>query len=70
MNGHNSNVRTLMAADLNIAEIPFDGGSLRYRYAAYLSPDGACWIRHDLFQSFHENGALASEGHYVRGKEI
>ena len=56
-------------SELNIAEIPFDDGSVRYRYARKMSPDGTRWIREGLFQAFHENGALASEGRYVDGVE-
>jgi antitoxin component YwqK of YwqJK toxin-antitoxin module len=55
--------------DLNIAEIPFEGGAIRYRYARKLSDDGRRWIREGLFQAFHENGRLASEGSYHEGRE-
>ena len=55
--------------DLNIAEIPYESGAIRFRYSRYLSDDGAKWIRHGLFQAFHENGALASEGNYTHGVE-
>lgn len=54
---------------LHIAEIPYDTGRLRYRYARYPSPDGTTWVRHGLFQAFHPNGQLASEGYYEHGKE-
>ena len=56
-------------ADLSIAEIPFDDGGIRYRYARKMSPDGLRWIRDGLFQAFHPNGALASEGTYCEGLE-
>ena len=56
-------------ADLNIAEIPFESGEVRFRYSRYLGEDGTSWIRHGLFRAFHENGNLASEGSYVHGKE-
>lgn len=58
-----------MKADLNIAEIPYDTGEIRYRYSRYMSEDGTRWIRHGLFRAYHQNGALASEGHYVDGAE-
>jgi antitoxin component YwqK of YwqJK toxin-antitoxin module len=57
-----------MASDrdvLNIAEIPHQDGSLRFRYSRYLSADGKKWVRHGLFHAFHANGQLASEGEYV-----
>lgn len=54
---------------LHIAEIPFENGSIRYRYARKLSFDGTRWIRDGLFHAFHENGSLASEGHYAEGVE-
>ena len=55
--------------DLNIAEVPYESGEIRFRYSRYLSPDSTRWIRHGLFLAYHENGNLASEGHYVDGKE-
>lgn len=56
-------------SDLNIADIPYPSGGIQFRYSRYLSSDGAKWIRHGLFQAFHENGALASEGMYEHGAE-
>src|SRR5262245_35559625 len=55
--------------DLHIAEIPFESGQVQFRYARYLADDGQRWIRHGLFQAFHESGALASEGAYKHGLE-
>ncbi|WP_425254001.1 toxin-antitoxin system YwqK family antitoxin [Janthinobacterium sp. NFX145] len=55
--------------DLNIAEIFYETGDVRFRYARYLSPDGARWIRHGLFTEFHRNGQLASQGMYADGVE-
>ena len=55
--------------DLNIAESPFDDGSIRFRYARKLSDDGARWIRHGLFVAYHPNGGVASEGQYEDGLE-
>ena len=56
-------------ADLNIAEIPYPSGQIRFRYSRYLSSDGSNWIRHGIFRAYHENGALASEGTYEHGVE-
>jgi antitoxin component YwqK of YwqJK toxin-antitoxin module len=61
-----------MASDkdvLNIAEIPHEDGSLRFRYSRYLSQDGRRWIRHGLLRAFNRNGQLASEGEYEEGLE-
>jgi antitoxin component YwqK of YwqJK toxin-antitoxin module len=55
--------------DLNIAEIPYDTGEIRFRYSRYLSQDGSRWIRHGLFRAYHRNGQLASEGYYIDGLE-
>ena len=56
-------------ADLELAEICYESGALRYRYARYLAQDGNRWIRHGLFVAYHENGAIASEGTYEHGVE-
>lgn len=56
-------------ADLNIAEIPYESGTIKFRYARVMSPDKARWIRHGLFIAYHENGAVASEGQHVDGME-
>ncbi len=55
--------------DLNIAEILYETGEVRFRYARYLSPDGAKWIRHGLFTELHMNGQLISQGMYADGLE-
>lgn len=54
---------------LNIAEIAYESGELKFRYARRLSANGAGWIRDGLFQSFHKNGQLSSEGQYRDGLE-
>ncbi|WP_407071275.1 toxin-antitoxin system YwqK family antitoxin [Xanthomonas arboricola] len=64
----NSGVRPLMA-DLNIAEIPYESGVVRFRYSRCLSADGSRWVRHGLFCAYHEDGSLASEGIYEQGQE-
>ena len=58
-----------MGDDLQIAEVPYPSGSLRCRYARYLSDDGKRWIRHGLFSAYYENGARKSEGAYKHGLE-
>lgn len=55
--------------DLEIAEIPHENGTVRFRYARYLSDDGTRWIRHGLFVAYSEDGAVRSEGHYEHGLE-
>jgi antitoxin component YwqK of YwqJK toxin-antitoxin module len=52
-----------------IVEIPYENGQVRFRYERYLSHDGTKWIRHGLFQAYHPNGQLASEGLYEQGLE-
>lgn len=54
---------------LHIAEIPYEDGTIRFRYARILSADGTRWIRHGLFSAHHPDGTLASEGMYVDGQE-
>jgi antitoxin component YwqK of YwqJK toxin-antitoxin module len=56
-------------ADLNIAEIPYESGGMRYRYARVLSADGSHWVKHGLFVHYAENGRVISEGQFVHGKE-
>ncbi|WP_343610936.1 hypothetical protein [Novosphingobium sp.] len=58
-----------MMSELNIAEIPYEDGTIRYRYARYMAEDGTRWIRHGMFCAYHPDGTLASEGNYVDGKE-
>jgi hypothetical protein len=65
----NGTCRMTETTTLHIAEIPYDSGSVQYRYSRRLSPDGQRWIRHGRFESFAENGTLLSEGHYIDGKE-
>jgi antitoxin component YwqK of YwqJK toxin-antitoxin module len=56
-------------ADLNIAEIPYEWGGMRYRYARVLSEDGSGWVKHGLFVHYAESGNVISEGQFVHGKE-
>ena len=58
-----------MDTELNIAEIPYESGSIRYRYARVLSADRTKWIRHGLFVEYHETGTVIAEGAYVQGQE-
>lgn len=59
----------LIAYDLNIAEIRYEGGSVRFRYSRLLSEDGTRWIRHGMFVEYAEDGTIISEGSYVNGLE-
>jgi antitoxin component YwqK of YwqJK toxin-antitoxin module len=56
-------------AELNIAEIPYESGSIRFRYSRFLAPDGQRWLRHGRFVEYAENGSVISEGQYVDGQE-
>jgi antitoxin component YwqK of YwqJK toxin-antitoxin module len=56
-------------AELNIAEVLYPSGALRYRYSRYLAADGRRWIRHGLFVEYREDGTIASEGTYEHGVE-
>jgi antitoxin component YwqK of YwqJK toxin-antitoxin module len=56
-------------AELNIAEIPYKSGAVRYRYSRVLAPDGRQWLRRGLFVEYSEVGGVLSEGKYVDGKE-
>ncbi|WP_084187244.1 toxin-antitoxin system YwqK family antitoxin [Andreprevotia chitinilytica] len=58
-----------MVGDLSIAEILYETGEMCFRYSRYKASDGSRWIRHGLFRAYHQNGNLASEGHYADGKE-
>lgn len=55
--------------ELNIAEIPYAAGPVRFRYARVMAPDGSRWIRHGLFVEYSETGRVLSEGQYVDGQE-
>lgn len=55
--------------DMQIAEIPYPSGTIRFRYSRYLAADGSAWVRHGMFRAYHEDGALASEGNYEHGQE-
>ena len=58
-----------MEDTLHIAEIPYDTGELRFRYARKLSPDGTKWIREGLFFEYSRSGGILSEGEYIDGLE-
>ena len=55
--------------DLNIAEIHYDSGAIKFRYSRVLSLDGTRWVLHGFFLAYHVNGNVASEGHFTDGKE-
>ncbi len=59
----------MTSSDLHIAEVPWPSGATRYRYARYLSECGTKWVRHGLFESYHEFGGIASTGQYENGQE-
>jgi antitoxin component YwqK of YwqJK toxin-antitoxin module len=56
-------------ADLHITEIPYDSGSIHFRYSRMLSDDSTRWIRHGLFVEYSGSGTVLAEGRYVKGKE-
>jgi antitoxin component YwqK of YwqJK toxin-antitoxin module len=58
-----------MDTELNLAEIPYESGTVKFRYARYMAADGTRWVRHGLFVAYHESGAVKSEGDYVHGNE-
>ena len=58
-----------MSTTLNLAEIPYESGSVHFRYARVMSEDGTRWIRSGLFVEYSEEGVVLSEGTYVDGIE-
>jgi antitoxin component YwqK of YwqJK toxin-antitoxin module len=54
---------------LHIAEIPYESGEIRFRYARRVSDDGTKWIRHGRFVEYSKTGQVLSEGEYVDGLE-
>jgi antitoxin component YwqK of YwqJK toxin-antitoxin module len=62
--------RSEMEDTLNIAEIPYETGETRFRYARKLSPDGTKWIREGLFVEYSRAGQILSEGEYINGVEV
>ena len=54
---------------LHIAEIPYESGAIKLRFARRLSADGTRWIRHGRFVAYYESGGVSSEGDYVDGAE-
>jgi len=56
-------------ADLEIAEIFRESGTIKFRYARYLAADGSRWIRHGRFVAYAEDGTVRSEGSYEHGAE-
>jgi hypothetical protein len=53
---------------LHIAEIPYEDGAIRFRYARILSADGTRWIRHGLFSAHHPNGCSRPRGRMLTVK--
>jgi antitoxin component YwqK of YwqJK toxin-antitoxin module len=58
-----------MEAALNLAEISYESGAIKFRYTRYLASDGTRWVRHGLFVAYHEDGVVSSEGNYAHGAE-
>ncbi|WP_396269484.1 toxin-antitoxin system YwqK family antitoxin [Ideonella sp.] len=58
-----------MTAELNIAEVLYETGEVRFRYARIRSVDGSSWIRHGPFCEYGRSGQVISEGTYVLGSE-
>src|SRR5688572_6436668 len=58
-----------MNEDLNIAEVLYESGEVRFRYARVLSEDGKHWLKHGLFVEYHQDGQVLSEGTYHLGQE-
>jgi len=56
-------------ADLEIAEICYENGGVKYRYSRYLASDGNRWIRHGPFVAYGDDGTAVSEGNYDHGVE-
>ena len=54
---------------LQITEIPYDTGEVKFRYSQYMSDDQTKWIRHGMFHQYFKNGNIASEGEYEHGVE-
>ncbi len=54
---------------LHIAEIPYESGELRFRFARRLSDDGTKWIREGRFVEYSPSGQVLSEGEYENDTE-
>lgn len=54
--------------DLNVAEVPYKSGAVRYRYSRFISYDKTRWIRRGLFVEYNEEGLAKSESTYANGR--
>ncbi len=54
--------------ELQLAEVFFETGEIRFRYSRYRTPTRE-WVRHGLFLAYHPNGLVASMGQYSDGFE-
>ncbi|MGO4477914.1 toxin-antitoxin system YwqK family antitoxin [Massilia sp. 2TAF26] len=54
---------------MNLAESFYEDGGHKFTYERYLTNDGARWVLHGRFYTYHRNGQLASEGNYANGLE-
>ncbi len=54
--------------ELQLAEVFYETGEIRYRYSRYKTPTGE-WVRHGLFMAYHQNGIVACMGQYSDGFE-
>lgn len=55
--------------NLLIAEIPYEGGQIHFRFAYVPSEDGSKAVRHGLFVQYREDGTIACEGNFERDLE-
>lgn len=66
--GPKADITMATEIDLNVAEVPYKSGSVRYRYSRFISHDKTRWIRHGLFVEYNEEGLTKSEGTYANGQ--
>ena len=51
----------------DVAEVSYESGAVKFRYARRLSADGTTWVRDGRFVAYFEDGAVASERFYRDG---
>lgn len=54
--------------ELQLAEVFYTTGEIRFRYSRYKTPTGE-WVRHGLFLAYHPSGIVACMGQYTDGFE-
>ena len=52
-----------------VVDLILDSGELAEEFSRYLNEDGTKWVRHGVYQSFHKNKKVSSEGSFIHGKE-